>query len=81
MQMTLPSGMLQLWIRFVSIAVGTGLLLLLVYIGEQIVYLLVSLSSDIDCGCLAGMWHYLDGEYLLLFAYTEKPLTCLVLDL
>jgi hypothetical protein len=39
-----------------------------------------SFGNDVDRGRLAGMWHYLEGKYLLPFACTKKPLTCLVLD-
>jgi len=52
----------------------------LVHTGEQIIHPLLGFGGDVDGGCLAGTWHYLDGEYLLPFTGAEKPLTCLVLN-
>ena len=78
--MTFPPGVLQPWIRLVSVAFGADSFLLLVHVSKYFVYPLIRLADGIDSGRLTGNWYYLDRKYLTPRACLEQLLACLVLN-
>ena len=78
--MTFPPGVLQPWIRLVSVAFGADSFLLLIHVVKYFIHPLIRLVDDVDGGRLTGTWHYLDGKYLAPCACLEQLLACLVLD-